>query len=1063
MMANVIRNGTFYGIWPVLDGKGINYQWGEIRSNTAETKAIVRSSVQELEDGIDELNALRSLLGLSFGDLDFSNKFRFYYDQTTEELCCQKNDGTVESPIWTDAWCVRFHDGQFQVVSTGGIQSAAGFYGSGLQSIEEVAESGTGADVSIRNPTKIFFNVGDGLSVEEIAAGANKGQPEIRFSQPFGQAQKFSKSGRVWRVDHNYGLTPVLVQVMDADDRVVIPDVADVSDENTAWFYFNDSFTGSVYIASGGVGAASLVPRDPFYLVVRHSGQSASPDNLFKPNCDLIFDERYFYVNPNQDEDAGGAHKEVFVSLSSDTIGVDLTDGENVFPSTDKINFNHDRFYLTSDSEGKPVVNSRFLDSVRFEAHVRVDDSVYVENAVTAEAFYLAPGSGGELSKSENDVKLASKDGDVIIDDDLQVTGAVQADDTIYVENAVTAEAFYVKAGYELSSEILKAPEGNFSGYVNVDDSVYVENIVTAEAFYVKSGHELGCDGLITSDGNFSGYVNVDDSVYVENIVTAEAFYVKSGNELGPDGLHVNDIDASGYVNVDDSVYVENIVTAEAFYLASGGEISKSGDDVILASSVGDVIIDDCAKITDCLVIGEDQTYATGVKNLIEIPDSVIQDGEGGNINVLSGLSSSALTKINSAQTLTSAATFVDRTIFRETGAIAGSHTLLQKIGVQATPTYQIGHDGTSTAAVPTFCGIGSSPIVKRKSGNTGNVTVTEMSGFNTNPLNPLIAFVSAQQINAGFTITKYAHFIAHSDVSGGLVKTGGTITTEIGLDLQNINLGTTCISINSTATGATMRHRGKVSLGTTSTPSVSLGGTAYAPKLYVESNDGDMYEWIVAKYDNTNANHLVYARARGTLASPSAIATGNTIFSTQGWGYTNGSFWKATSFNSEVDDTVGVQDVPGAFVFKVHGAGTGVNVVDIALNIRSNLTMINSGHRGYASTGIFSGTLSGNVNDYASYGEKGIWRINCGAANRTITGILAPAAPSTTDFLEITIINVSAAAADLILADEDAGSVAANRIITGTGSDWTISPDEAAHLIYDNVTDRWRIISHHP
>ena len=63
-MANTIRNGSFYGIWPVLSGKPLNLLWGEIRSNQAELKALARGTVQELEEGVDELNALRALVGL---------------------------------------------------------------------------------------------------------------------------------------------------------------------------------------------------------------------------------------------------------------------------------------------------------------------------------------------------------------------------------------------------------------------------------------------------------------------------------------------------------------------------------------------------------------------------------------------------------------------------------------------------------------------------------------------------------------------------------------------------------------------------------------------------------------------------------------------------------------------------------------------------------------------------------------------------------------------------------------------------------------------------------------
>ncbi len=73
-----IREGNFYSPWPLLDVP-LSKQWGQIRSNQAELKALARNSVQELGVG-DELNAARSLLGQSYGDLTFRNRFRFFYE-----------------------------------------------------------------------------------------------------------------------------------------------------------------------------------------------------------------------------------------------------------------------------------------------------------------------------------------------------------------------------------------------------------------------------------------------------------------------------------------------------------------------------------------------------------------------------------------------------------------------------------------------------------------------------------------------------------------------------------------------------------------------------------------------------------------------------------------------------------------------------------------------------------------------------------------------------------------------------------------------------------------------
>jgi len=394
-MPNVERFGTFYGVWPVIDGKPINYQWGEVRSNTAESKAIVRNSFQELQDGQEELNALRALLGQAFGDLTFSNRYRFYYNKSTLKFCLQKNDGTVETPVWTDVWCVNLSDGQLQVESQGGVSSAAGFYGPGLENIYQIGETGSEANESFTHRSKLFFNTDDGFELDEITSGGNAGGVEVRYVAPFGKAEEFIKVGKEWVIDHNFGITPVLVQVMNEDKQIVIPDLADVSDPNTAYFYFHEVTSGSVYIASGGVGATSLVPRDPFYLVIRHDGQSSDLHRLY-PNADLVFDSAHFYV------DVDLTDKRAFVSLvgpgggfitnveGSRNIAVESNAGTSTINLQPKLS-GMEAFYFWN---GDAITAD---DSIHFEIEgidrmVIGKDGVRVTDKVEAEAFYIDGG-----------------------------------------------------------------------------------------------------------------------------------------------------------------------------------------------------------------------------------------------------------------------------------------------------------------------------------------------------------------------------------------------------------------------------------------------------------------------------------------------------------------------------------------------------------------------------------------------------------------------------------------------------------------------------------------------
>jgi len=48
----------------------------------------------------------------------------------------------------------------------------------------------------------------------------------------------------------------------------------------------------------------------------------------------------------------------------------------------------------------------------------------------------------------------------------------------------------------------------------------------------------------------------------------------------------------------------------------------------------------------------------------------------------------------------------------------------------------------------------------------------------------------------------------------------------------------------------------------------------------------------------------------------------------------------------------------------------------------------------------------------------------------------------------------------NITLNNQDAGSLAQNRIITGTGAAVAIQPDRSALLVYDGTTVRWRLIA---
>lgn len=95
--------------------------------------------------------------------------------------------------------------------------------------------------------------------------------------------------------------------------------------------------------------------------------------------------------------------------------------------------------------------------------------------------------------------------------------------------------------------------------------------------------------------------------------------------------------------------------------------------------------------------------------------------------------------------------------------------------------------------------------------------------------------------------------------------------------------------------------------------------------------------------------------------------------------------------------------------------------------------------------------STTGNIDNLAA--SSGVTVIKFTGANPVLRGL----ASSRTDGQIVTLI--SATSGSLVINNQDAGSSAENRIITGSGAAITITTDGSASLIYDGDTQRWRVI----
>jgi hypothetical protein len=101
---------------------------------------------------------------------------------------------------------------------------------------------------------------------------------------------------------------------------------------------------------------------------------------------------------------------------------------------------------------------------------------------------------------------------------------------------------------------------------------------------------------------------------------------------------------------------------------------------------------------------------------------------------------------------------------------------------------------------------------------------------------------------------------------------------------------------------------------------------------------------------------------------------------------------------------------------------------------------------------------ITANQDDYTLTGMSKFVRLSTDAS-RNITGLRDPNAPLNgrqQQGEEKVVVNVGSF--DIVLKHQDAGSTAANRFLCSTGADITLTANQAADLLYDDTTQRWRV-----
>jgi hypothetical protein len=98
------------------------------------------------------------------------------------------------------------------------------------------------------------------------------------------------------------------------------------------------------------------------------------------------------------------------------------------------------------------------------------------------------------------------------------------------------------------------------------------------------------------------------------------------------------------------------------------------------------------------------------------------------------------------------------------------------------------------------------------------------------------------------------------------------------------------------------------------------------------------------------------------------------------------------------------------------------------------------------------TGTLNDVVSTDGSAPARAAGTIRCTGVAPTVTGLATGTSGRR--------LFVTAIGGPLVLANESASSVVANRIVTGTGADVTLAQGASAILTYDASSQRWRLTS---